>query len=60
MLLLVIIGVALYCFNRWFPWCDAGVKKVINIFVIICCVLIVLNAFGVFAYLHDVAIPRVR
>jgi hypothetical protein len=55
-IILMLIGVGLYLLNRFVPMADP-IKTIINVVVIVCCVLIVLQAFGLFD--NDVAIPRV-
>lgn len=50
-LILIVIGIALYCFNRWVTFIDANIKKIINIVVIIVVVLWLCNVFGLFAIL---------
>jgi uncharacterized protein involved in cysteine biosynthesis len=57
-LILLVVGVLLYLFNRFVTAIDARVKTIINWFVIICIVVWILNLLGVFALLN-VPIPRV-
>jgi len=57
--ILAVIGVCLYLFNRYVTAIDGKVKQVINWVVIAVVILIVLNAFGILAMFHDVQVPRV-
>jgi hypothetical protein len=50
---LIVIGVALYCFNRWVTFIDANIKKIINVVVIIVVLLWLCNVFGLFALLSN-------
>ncbi len=56
---LVIVGVLLWLINAYIPM-EATIKKLINIVVIVCVVLYLLSAFGVFHHIHDVPVPQVR
>ena len=51
---LVIVGILLYCINRYVPM-DGKVKFLLNAVVIIALVCMVLRDFGVFSYMsrHD-------
>ena len=59
-IILAVIGFCLWLFNRYFKAIDGGVKQIINFVVLAVCVLIVLNAFGLFNFLHDVRVPQIR
>ena len=56
---LIVIGILLYVVNTYVPM-DANVKKILNVVVILCVVLWLLNVFGVFAYLGNPSIPRIH
>ena len=45
-LVLIVVGVLLYCVNAFIPM-DAKIKKILNVVVIIAVVLWLLRAFGV-------------
>ncbi len=57
-LILLIVGVLLWMVNAYVPM-DAKVKNILNVFVIICVVIWLLNIFGVFG-LVNVPVPRVH
>lgn len=50
---LVVVGVVLWLINTYIPM-EAGIKKLLNIVVIIALILWLLKAFGVLAYLGRV------
>ena len=56
---LVVVGVLLYCINKYVPM-DPPIKNILNIVVILCVVCYVLSAFGLFNHLHNVPVPQVR
>jgi hypothetical protein len=58
LVILICIGVALYCMNNFLPWMDAKIKKIANIVVVLCTVLWVLDLFGVFGPLSHLRIGR--
>jgi hypothetical protein len=58
-LTLVVIGIALWLFNKYVTTIDPTIKTIINVVVIVVVVLIVLNAFGVLGTL-DQPVPRLR
>ncbi len=58
--ILAFLGVALYLFNRFVTWCDAGAKRIISFVVYAAMILLVLYAFGVLSWFHDVRIPAIR
>jgi hypothetical protein len=60
-LLLIVCGVGLWAINAFIPM-QAGIKKLLNVFVVIVLVLVILYAFGVFAYLEQfrTPVPRLR
>jgi hypothetical protein len=59
LLILIVIGVALYCLQQdWLPL-GAPIKKIITIVCVIVAVCLCLEAFGVFDALRGVKVPRV-
>ena len=56
---LIAVGVVLYCINRFVPM-EARIKSLLNWVVIVVMVVVVLQSFGVFAYLghHDTKVPQ--
>lgn len=56
--IIVIIGVVVWAIRKWAPM-DAEFKTAVLWVGVVAVVLIALNAFGVFAHFHDVAVPRV-
>ena len=54
---LFVIGVLLYLMNQYVPM-DGKIKTIINIVVVICVVVWLLNAFGVWGHAHDVPVPK--
>jgi len=56
LVVLIIVGVVLYLVNTLIPM-DARIKTVINVVVIICVLLYVLQAFGL---LNGVNVPHLR
>jgi len=44
-ILLIVIGVLLYCVNRFIPM-DANIKQILNVVVIIAVVLFILSLFS--------------
>ena len=58
-LILIAIGVALWVANTYVPM-DAKVKNILNVFVIICIIVWLLNVFGVIALIGSIDVPRVH
>ena len=56
---LIVVGALLWLLETYIPM-DPTIKRIIQVVVIICVVLWLLNAFGLFAGMHDVQVPRVR
>lgn len=52
---LIVIGVLLWCANTYIPM-DAKIKNIMNIVVVVCVVLWLLNVFGLLSY--DMPVPR--
>lgn len=58
-LTLIVVGVLLWAINQYLPM-DAKIKTILNIVVVICVVVWVLSAFGLFNRLDTVSVPQVR
>ena len=56
---LIVIGVLLYLMNQYVPM-DGKIKNIINIVVVVCVIVYVLSAFGLFHHAHDVPVPQVH
>jgi hypothetical protein len=56
--IIVVIGVVVWAICKWVPM-DGDFKTAIKVVGLLVVVLIVLEAFGIFAHFHDVAVPRV-
>lgn len=56
-LVIVIVGVILWAINQYLPM-QAGIKKLLNIVVIIILVIWLLNAFGIFGTLENVKVGK--
>ena len=54
---LVVIGLILWAINVYLP-IDAKIKKVINIVVVICVAIWLLNTFGVWGHAKEVPVPK--
>ena len=57
-LAIVAVGVLLYCINRWVPM-EGNIKTILNWVVIIALIILLLNVFGVFAWLSHFDVPRI-
>lgn len=57
--LLIVIGVLLWVVNTYVPM-DGKIKQLLNVVVLLFVVLWLLSVFGVFAYIGDVAPPRLH
>lgn len=58
-LILGALGCGLFLLNKYAP-VDGGMKKVINVVVIVAAVLISARAFGVCTSISNIAVPQVR
>lgn len=58
-LVIIVCGVLLWAVNQYVPM-DGAIKHILNIVVIICLVIYVMSAFGLFNHLHSVAVPQIR
>ena len=56
---LIVIGILLWLVNAYIPMA-ASIKKILNVVVIVVVVLWLLNVFGVFTYLGNVPVLRLR
>lgn len=54
---LVVVGVVLWLINAYIPM-EAGIKKLLNIAVVIICVLWVLSAMGFLGSLNTIRVGR--
>lgn len=55
---ILVIGVLLWLFETYVPM-DATIKRIIQVIVILCVVVYVLNAFGVLGR-ADIPVPQLR
>jgi hypothetical protein len=55
---LIVVGILLWLVNTYIPM-DAKIKKILNIVVVVCVVIWLLYAFGLFSHFHDVPVPRI-
>lgn len=58
-LVIVVVGVLLWAINRFLPM-EGSVKQLLNIVVLVCLVIWVLSAFGLFHHLDKVTVPQLR
>jgi hypothetical protein len=56
---LVVIGILLWAINEYLPL-HAGIKRLINIVVIVVVVLWLLQVFGIIDYAEDIQVPQVK
>lgn len=56
---LIVVGILLWLINTQIPM-DAKIKNILNIVVVICVVIWLMSAFGVFHRVHDVPVPQVH
>lgn len=56
---LIVVGVLLWLVNAYIPM-DARIKQILNALVLIVVILWLLNVFGIFGYISNVSVPRVR
>ena len=50
---IVVVGLILYAINAWLPM-DARVKQILNVVVIICLIIYLLQAFGLIGSLGSI------
>ena len=56
---LIVVGVLLWLINAYIPM-DGTIKKILNVVVVICVVVWLLNVFGVIGHAGDIRVPQVR
>ena len=56
-IILILIGLGLWAANTYIPM-QAGVKKVLNIVVVIVVALWLLSVFGILGDIHSVNVPK--
>jgi len=55
---LIVVGILLWLVNTQIPM-DGQIKKILNVVVVICVVVYVLWAFGVFHHADNIRVPQV-
>lgn len=58
-IVLIVVGILLWLVNAYIPM-DPKIKQILNIVVVVCVVIWVLSAFGVFGSLSGARVPQVR
>ena len=58
-LILICIGVVVYCITRFIPM-QPAIKNVVVVVAVIVCVWLALDAFGIIDAIRGVRVPRVR
>lgn len=58
-LTLIVVGVLLWLINSYLPM-DEKIKSILNVVVVICVVIWLLSAFGVFSHIDNVRVPQVH
>ena len=56
---LIVVGVLLWLVNSYIPM-DGKIKQILNVVVIICVVIWLLNVFGVIGSAGSIPVPHVR
>jgi hypothetical protein len=56
---LIVIGILLWLVNSYIPM-DGKIKQILNIVVVICVVIWLLNVFGVIGGVHTITVPQVH
>jgi len=56
---LIVVGVLLWLVNSYIPM-DGKIKQILNVVVVICVVVWLLNAFGIIGHSGDIRVPQVR
>jgi hypothetical protein len=56
---LIVVGVLLWLVNSYIPM-DAKIKNILNVVVVICVVLWLLQLFGAFSYLGSPTVHRLH
>lgn len=58
-LTLIVVGIALWLINAYVPM-QPQIKTILNVVVVICVVIWVLSAFGLFHHMDSVRVPQVK
>lgn len=58
LIVLIVVGILLWLVNEYIPM-DGKIKKILNVVVVICVVIWLLEVFGVLGAI-DVPVPRLR
>jgi len=58
-LTLIVVGILLWLVETYIPM-DPTLKRILHVVVIIAVIVWLLSVFGVWAYLGEVTVPRVR
>jgi hypothetical protein len=58
-IILIVVGVLLWLVNTYIPM-DGKIKQILNIVVVICVVVWLLSAFGIFGHSDDIQVPQVK
>ena len=58
-IMIILVGLSLWAVNKFIPM-NQTVKNILNIVVIGCLLIWILNLLGVFSSLSDVKVPRIK
>lgn len=58
-IVLVVVGLLLWCVNKYIPM-DAKIRQIVNIVVVIAVVCYLLNVFGILPNVGTIQVPRVK
>lgn len=56
---LIVVGILLWLANAYLPM-DGKIKQILNVVVVVCVVIWLMSAFGIFHHAHDIPVPQVR
>jgi len=56
---LIVVGLLLWLVNTYIPM-DGKIKKILNVVVVVCVVVWLLNSFGVLGHGGDIRVPQLR
>ena len=56
---LIVIGILLWLVNSYIPM-DGTIKKILNVFVVICVVVWLLSVFGVLGQSGNIRVPQLH
>ncbi len=59
LVMLIIVGVSLYCINKFVPM-DQKIRNILNVVVVLIVLLWLLNAFGILSNLSDMNVPKLN